>query len=675
MPVTVSFADLTHMGQMVAANTVPLGLGYLSGYARQELGDEIDFEIFKYPDDFADYLDKKTPQIACFSTFAWNLRIHHEYAKHIKAASPGTVTVFGGPNFPGSPEEQKAFLEKFSFIDFYVEFEGEIAFVELFRALKEVNFDVARFKAERRQTSSLRYVVDGEFVQAPLVTKITDLTVLPSPHLTGLLDKFYDDVLIPMMQSTRGCPYHCAFCWEGGPFFTKIKRFPQERVRGELNYIADRVKKSVHDLLLVDANFGMFEEDLDTAREVLKVQAKQPNQWPRTVLAATAKNHKERTIEIVEMLGETLPPTAAVQSTNEVVLAESQRKNVSLDTLITLARNVDKHGGQSEAEVILCLPMDTREAHFQSVGDMLDAGMTFIRMYQFMLLPGTAMASRASRDKHKMVTRYRVLPRCFGRYRFRDQVFPVAEIEEIGVANATMPYEHYQDCRDLNLTVETFNNDSIFADITRFLALHGIRRSQWVREIYEIIHAEGGPLAQLYADYRVEEKKNLWLNLAEIEAFVAKPGVIERYIEGEYGTNELYKYRALAVFEHLERLHDVAYNAARKLLSSSDKLTKEIEEYLAELERFSRLRKQEVLNTSLVMREKFHYDFVAILEDKFINDPFLHRRPEGVEIELFHTSQQQSLIAGYMVQYPNNLLGLGRILLRANMNRLYRRAR
>jgi hypothetical protein len=238
-----------------------------------------------------------------------------------------------------------------------------------------------------------------------------------------------------------------------------------------------------------------------------------------------------------------------------------------------------------------------------------------------------------------------------------------------------MPYEHYQDCRDLNLTVETFNNDSIFADITRFLALHGIRRSQWVREIYEIIHAEGGPLAQLYADYRVEEKKNLWLNLAEIEAFVAKPGVIERYIEGEYGTNELYKYRALAVFEHLERLHDVAYNAARKLLSSSDKLTKEIEEYLAELERFSRLRKQEVLNTSLVMREKFHYDFVAILEDKFINDPFLHRRPEGVEIELFHTSQQQSLIAGYMVQYPNNLLGLGRILLRANMNRLYRRAR
>ena len=111
MSVKVSFADLTHTGQVVAANTFPLGITFVGSFARQELGDEIDLELFKYPDDFADYLDDNTPRIAGFSCFTWNLRLHHEYAKRIKEVSPETITVFGGPHFPGSAEEQKAFLE------------------------------------------------------------------------------------------------------------------------------------------------------------------------------------------------------------------------------------------------------------------------------------------------------------------------------------------------------------------------------------------------------------------------------------------------------------------------------------------------------------------------------------------------------------------------------------
>ena len=87
MTVKISFADLTHMGQVVAANTFPLGSTMVASYAKQELGDEIDVEVFKYPDDFANYLDKGMPQFAGFSTFSWNNRLAHEYAKRIKAVS------------------------------------------------------------------------------------------------------------------------------------------------------------------------------------------------------------------------------------------------------------------------------------------------------------------------------------------------------------------------------------------------------------------------------------------------------------------------------------------------------------------------------------------------------------------------------------------------------------
>lgn len=674
MATKISFADLTHTGQVVAANTFPLGIAFVGSFAQQELGKDIDVELFKYPDDFSSYLDNNTPQIACFSCFTWNLSLHHEYAMRIKEVSPDTITVFGGPHFPGSPEEQENFLKKYSNIDFYVEFEGEQAFVELYDALKDVDFDVDRFKSERHKTSSLRYIVDDEFIQAPLVKKMSDLSILPSPHLSGISDKFYDDILIPMMQTTRGCPYQCTFCWEGGSFFTKVKRFPQDQVHSEIKYIAERVRSKVPDLIIVDANLGMFKEDLLTAKQILKVQKSHENHWPRTVLAATAKNHKERTIEIVEMLGDTLPPTAAVQSTDAGVLSEIKRKNVSLDTLVTLARHVDKQGGQSEAEIILGIPTDTREAHFKSVSDMLDAGMTFIRMYQFMMLPGTASSSLNSRERHNIKTRYRVLPRCFGRYTFRGKDFPSAEIEEISVANDTMSYEHYQDCRDLNLTVEIFNNDSIFAEIAQFLSQYGIKRSDWLREAYDIIHNDGGVLADLYADYRAEEKRNLWTDLDEVEKFVQTEGVIDRYIDAEYGTNELYKYRALAVFENLDSLQAVAYESARRLLDKAGELDVKTGEFLKELERFSLLRKIDVLDTEQILTGRFHYDFVSILESKFTANPFEYHRPEGIDIELHHTDNQKSLIAGYVAQYTTTLIGLGRIILRANMNRLYRRA-
>ena len=42
MTLKVCFVDLTHTGQLIAANTVPLGISYVATYAKQILQDEID---------------------------------------------------------------------------------------------------------------------------------------------------------------------------------------------------------------------------------------------------------------------------------------------------------------------------------------------------------------------------------------------------------------------------------------------------------------------------------------------------------------------------------------------------------------------------------------------------------------------------------------------------------
>jgi radical SAM superfamily enzyme YgiQ (UPF0313 family) len=670
MSVKISFADLTHTGQLVAANTAPLGIGMVASYAKNVLKDEIDIEIFKYPDDFSSYLDTAIPQIACFSSFSWNVALGNEYAKKIKEASPETITVFGGPNFPDAPEEQREFLNKFSGIDCYLEFEGELSFVELFSTLKSLDFDWERFKRERPNVPNIRYLVDGEIVTCALGPKIKDVNALPSPYTSGLMDKFFDEVLIPLMQTTRGCPFTCAFCWEGGEYFRKTTRFSEERIEMDLHYIAERVKST--DLCIVDANFGMFKEDINTAKEVLKMQKKY--NWPKTVLAATAKNHKERTIEIVEMLGDTLPPTAAVQSTNDDVLEKIRRKNVSQEALIALAKTVERVGGQSEAELILGLEGDTKERHFKTVSDMLVADMTFIRMYQFMMLPGTQSASKVSREKYSFKTRFRVLPRCFGTYKFRGEVFPVAEIEEICVASNSMSHEDYHDCRDLHLTVEVFNNDSILADLMQILRQRGIDRSTLIEEIHQraLNHDE---LGTIYTDFREEEKTNLSENREELEEFSRKPGVIEQYISGEYGTNELYKYRVIAVFDKIKLVHEIAYGVARDLLDQLGKMDEQVDNYLSELYEFSLIRKSDPINTQVSETRVFHYDFVQLMNGHFLDNPFDYYEADGIEMAIYHSDKQVDLIDGYAKQYGTDQIGLGRIVLRANMNRLYRTIR
>ena len=117
-----------------------------------------------------------------------------------------------------------------------------------------------------------------------------------------------------MIQSTRGCPYQCAFCWEGGSYFQKVKRFKQTRVTEELAvHLRARREGSrpVHRRRQLRA---VPRRDMETAREIHSIQHTHANRWPRTILAATAKNNKERTIEIVELLKETLPPTGAVKA-------------------------------------------------------------------------------------------------------------------------------------------------------------------------------------------------------------------------------------------------------------------------------------------------------------------------------------------------------------------------
>jgi radical SAM superfamily enzyme YgiQ (UPF0313 family) len=226
---TITLADLTHTGVAVDANNTPLAVGYIAAYASNHLDGDIGFKLFKYPAALAAFLKARTPTIACFTNYMWNERLSCTFARAIKQRHPETVVVMGGPNYPVDGPEQRAYLDRHPEIDFFIDGEGEVAFVELFTALAPLRFDALRLKGRGTRVPSVHYVHDGEFVRGDLLPRILDLDrTLPSPYTMGLLDEFFDDRLTPMIQTARGCPYSCTFCHDGIGYMNKTRAFSTE---------------------------------------------------------------------------------------------------------------------------------------------------------------------------------------------------------------------------------------------------------------------------------------------------------------------------------------------------------------------------------------------------------------------------------------------------------------
>ena len=54
---------------------------------------------------------------------------------------------------------------------------------------------------------------------------------------------------------------------EGNEYFNTIRRFSSKRIKDELEYIAQRT--IVPTLIVADANFGMYKEDVEISRKLL----------------------------------------------------------------------------------------------------------------------------------------------------------------------------------------------------------------------------------------------------------------------------------------------------------------------------------------------------------------------------------------------------------------------
>ena len=583
------------------------------------------------------------------------------------------MIVFGGPHYPIVAAEQQDYLRAHPEIDVYIIKEGEAAFANFVNCLIEMNLDVEAVKS--RALASVHSIsADGTAHLSSAVERIRDLTEIPSPYTTGRLDEFFDGKLLPIIQTNRGCPFSCTFCVEGVSYYNKIYTSMPSKVAAEIDYIGRKMlevrgRGGRNDLFIADSNFGMYKNDIDTCRSIAKAQ--DDYRWPEYINVATGKNQKARVLEAARLVRGAMRLSGSVQSLDEEVLKNVKRSNIAGDQLMQLALQASDVDANSYSEVILGLPGDSKAAHYKTLKTIIDAGFNKVIPYTMMMLPGSEMCTDESKTKYQMALRFRVLPRCFGFYEVCGERITSAEIEEVCVATATLPYQDYLDCRKLHLMISIFYNDGVFGGLLKFLRQYDISVYRWLEMLRdEPVH---GPLGALIADFEEATRSELWHDRADLEVFVQQPGTIERYISGELGLNLLFTFKSIAMTRHIHELEKMARATAGRLVR--DKLGAESERFVREVLLFDACRMSNLFDRAETpVAAAFNYDIPKFLSAKAVEDLTEYEFDEPHEIVFRLDDTQRATIERGLVLFGRDDAGIGRILSKFHISRLLRRA-
>lgn len=182
--------------------------------------------------DFAQKIILENPKVVSFSCYIWNITQTLEICKEIKE-NLNCKIILGGPEVAYRPKDV---LEKYGFIDFVLSGEGEWNFPLL---LDNINGNLNIVDGlTYRQNNEIITNLEREYTDTP-----------PSPYS----EEFYKNLngRIAYMETSRGCPYRCAFCLSGR--CSKLRFFDLDQVKKDIINLAN---SGTQTLKFVDRTFN-----------------------------------------------------------------------------------------------------------------------------------------------------------------------------------------------------------------------------------------------------------------------------------------------------------------------------------------------------------------------------------------------------------------------------------
>ena len=287
---------------------------------------------------------------------------------------------------------------------------------------------------------------NGQIISGKPIGTSTDLNLLESPYLSGLLDDFLEGDYQPIIQTSRFCPYTCAFC-VSGKNRGKLRGFPLPQVYEELKFISKKFADRPHHLLrIADENFGILKRDIEIAEEIVKCKEKYG--FPERLFFYNDKRFTEISRKIVEVAGDMCQYglTLALQTENPETLKAINRRNVSDAEIDDAVKWASKLNMPTTTELIFGLPYETKSSFIDLMNKSIDRGFDTILVNMLFIMDGIELNRPDQREKFKLNTKIRPLSSSYG---YVNGEF-VAEHEEVVTSSETFSEDEFFEIRKVS---------------------------------------------------------------------------------------------------------------------------------------------------------------------------------------------------------------------------------
>ena len=522
-------------GDKVKSTYIPYAIGCLAAFAfsDERIKKEYSLGKFIYTRTDIEKASKamESPYLIGFSSSIWNNEYNKALAKKCKELYPDCIIVFGGHQVP--PDGEKAF-EEYKDADIIIHGGGEEAFRDILLCLSQGK-DLGEIN-----NISVR-LADGSVINGE--KKNPDTPDYPSPYLTGIFDPILSDGLefSAIIETNRGCPNRCAFC-DWGILRSKVRQFSLEKVYKELQWLSEHKVEYVY---CADANFGLFDRDMDITDEFIRL--KNETGYPSKLKVNFTKNRCDFVGEISRKLSENgmgKSQTLSFQSVDEKVLAAIGRKNIDLSYFRQLLVMYAKAGIPTYSELILGLPEETYESFISGICTLIENGQhKSINVYPCELLPNSQLGSGEFVEKYKISTAR--LP--FLQFHCEKTTGDIIEYSNLIISTSTMSREEWVDSYFFATLIQSFHCLDIIRETAIYLRYtRGIEFVDFYAGLRDFsLSRKGSYLSNVFSSMR-EHLDKVSLSESSIGIYDSRFGKISyepdenMFLSAVYDSNALY---------------------------------------------------------------------------------------------------------------------------------------
>ena len=331
-------------------------------------------------DEMAAFITSVAPKVVGFSMNIWNRDACRQLAEKIKSKHPDCCILVGGQETTNSVIDYLATTPAF---DYLIDGEGERPFIEFLEALDPISNRIP----VPEQVSGLHYRLANSTGFSGRANVLANLDDNPSIILADLAPGRDKNRLGILLESSRGCPFHCSFCFEGAKR-EKLRTASVARLSQEIDHMVARGTRYFHvmDPILCNSNLDHLAD--------LAVQFKRIRQQHGYLSISVETYADQITEEIAGHLKEFTIFDIGLQSINPETLQAIHRRFDKQKFIAGLQR-LNKTGNQTNIYLILGLPYETATTFLEGVRFALSCRPTQIFINELLLLNGTELRQRA----------------------------------------------------------------------------------------------------------------------------------------------------------------------------------------------------------------------------------------------------------------------------------------